>query len=307
MLCAVIQRNMKEESSREIKAAAGLTTCLIECCHGLIDPLIPSFLNLMFETIKTTSSNGAQIKLLEVAMAIIHYNTPMLLSLLAANPAAGEALFNMLFAKLPQMQDTSTQRLIVVAFCSLLNVPTSSLPPVVQSNLQSVFTQIIRELVLIKDEEVNGKGGGEDSDEDDDMDGDEDGEDEEDEEDEEEVEEGGQMSRIAALHIPDEGYDEEDDCVNAEDEDYLKYLAEIEGKKSRKYRDGELVGGDDDDSDDDDDYEGATYTSPVDAMDVALLFKQVLAVASQREPQLFVQLEHSLDDQDKDRLSKLLA
>lgn len=307
MLCKVIERNMRETSTREVKAAAALTTCLIECCHGLIDPLIPSFLNLMLEAIKGTGSNSTQIKLLEISMAMIHYNTPLLLSILAANPAAGEALFNMLFAKLPEMEETSTQRLIVVSFCSLLSVPSSSLPPVVRNNLQSVFTQIIRELVMIQEEEANGKDGSDGSDDgsdDDDMDDDaEDGEEEE----EDDKREG--LKRIAALHIPEDGYDEDDDCVNAEDEEYLKILAEMDGDskaRRRVYRDGELVDGEDDDSDDDD-YDGATYTSPVDAMDVGLHFRQVLAAASQREPQVFVELKRALTAEDKERLSELLA
>lgn len=100
-----------------MKAAAALSTCLIECCHGMIDPLIPNFLQLMFEALKAVSSNSASIKILEIAMALIHYNAPMFLTLINANPAAAEALFTVLFAKLPEMEDSSTQRLIVVSFC----------------------------------------------------------------------------------------------------------------------------------------------------------------------------------------------
>ena len=306
MLCAIIQRCIKDTDTREIKAGASLTTCLVECCHGLIDPLIPNFLSLMFDALKVATSKSTSIKLLEVAMAIIHYNTPMVLSLLAANPVAAEFLFNTLFSRLTDMEDSSTQRLIVVSFCSLLSVPTSTLPPVVRNNLPSMFTQIIREMVMIKEEEAHGKERGDDDDfasmgdYDDDMGDDEDGEGNGDHD---------KLGRIAALHIPDEGYDEDDDCENAEDEEYLKALAEIDDKRLKRqiYRDGELVGGDDDESDDDDDYEGATYTSPVDNMDIGLHFKQILAAASQREPQVFVELKRSLNEEDKERLSALLA
>lgn len=301
---------MKETQTREVKAACSLTTCLIECCHGLIDPLIPSFLTLMFEKLKETSSKSTQVKLLEIAMAMIHYNVSLLLSILAGNPAAGEALFDMIFAKIPEMQETSTQRLLVVSFCSLLNVPTSSLPPVVRNNLQSVFTQIIRELVLIKEEEENGRNADDEGSDEDDMDDEDMAEDDaETDEENENVGDKEKLGRIAALHIPDDGYDEDDDCVNAEDEEYLRALAEIDGDskvKRRLYRDGALVDGDDDDSDDDD-YDGATYTSPVDAMDICLHFKQVLEMASAREPQVFVQLKRSLDEEDKERLSGLLS
>ena len=117
MLCSIIDRNMKEPSTREVKAAASLTVCVIECSHGMIDVLIPNFLTLMFETLKAVKSNSTTIKLLEIAMAIIHYNAPLALSILSANPAACEALFTVLYSKLPEMEQPSTQRLIVVSFC----------------------------------------------------------------------------------------------------------------------------------------------------------------------------------------------
>jgi hypothetical protein len=146
-----------------------------------------------------------------------------------------------------------------------------------------------------------------------DMDGDED-EDQDEDEEEEGQKSKGRGSRRAALQIPEDGYDEDEDCVNAEDEDYLKMLDEIDaGKaKSRVYRDGELVGGEpDSDSDDDDggwgdDYEGANFTSPVDAMDLYGLFRSTMASAFHREPQLFSQLESSLDDEDKARFAQFM-
>jgi hypothetical protein len=142
---------------------------------------------------------------------------------------------------------------------------------------------------------------------------DEDGEDDDDEDEDEQPR--GRGSRRAALEIPEDGYDEDEDCVNAEDEDYLKMLDEIDaGKaKSRVYRDGELVGGEPDtDSDDDDggwgdDYEGANFTSPVDAMDLYGLFRSTVTSAFLREPQVFAQLESSLDAEDKARFAQFMA
>lgn len=107
---------MKETNNREIKAAAALATCLIECCMGQIDSYIPPILTLMFDALKATKSKSTSIKLLEVAMAIIYYNTPLALSLFAAAPAAADDLFATLFARLNDMEDITTQRLVVVSF-----------------------------------------------------------------------------------------------------------------------------------------------------------------------------------------------
>lgn len=205
---------------------------------------------------------------------------------------------------------------------SLLAAPTTSLPPIVRTNLQSMFIQILRELELIKEEEEREKEAEEQRDGDDDGDMDdfaemeEDGSDADEEEDEEEETAGKgaddkkKMGRLAALNIPDEGYDEDEDCVNAEDEEYLKALAELDNKNLKRtvYRDGARVyeGEPDSDDDDDDDYEGATYTSPVDAMDIVGHFKQALNAASAREPTVFVQLQQSLGDEDKERLRSVL-
>lgn len=103
--------------------------------------------------------------------------------------------------------------------------------------------------------------------------------------------------------------------MNAEDEEYLKMLEQIDaGKaKSRIYRDGELVGGEpDSDSDDEDggwgdDYEGANFTSPVDAMDLYGLFRSTMAAAFLREPQVFAQLEAALEAEDKERFVRFMA
>lgn len=108
------------------------------------------------------------------------------------------------------------------------------------------------------------------------------------------------------MNIPDEGYDEDEDCVNAEDEEYLAALAEMDENTKRKiYRDGELIDGEMDS--DDDDYEGENFTSPIDTIDIVGLFKHTMLAAAAREPQTFTQLQQSLEEEDKARLMKYLS
>lgn len=68
--------------------------------------------------------------------------------------------FTALFNDLPHMERLGTQRFIVIAFSSLMTSPPNLLPPEVVTNIQSIFTQIIRELVAIEaktnEEEPNG-------------------------------------------------------------------------------------------------------------------------------------------------------
>jgi hypothetical protein len=72
------------------------------------------------------------------------------------------------------MEHDSTQRLIVLSLSSLLALPVTSLPEEARKNVQSMFQQIIRELVLIeeqKEKDDNAVEGEEDDDDDDDFEG----------------------------------------------------------------------------------------------------------------------------------------
>ena len=60
-------------------------------------------------------------------------------------------LFNALFEKLPVMEKTSTQRLVVMSFCALMSIPSNMLPQIVGSNLQAMLAQVIREIVIIQE------------------------------------------------------------------------------------------------------------------------------------------------------------
>ena len=65
--------------------------------------------------------------------------------------------------------------------------------------------------------------------------------------------------------MPDGGYGEEEDCLNAEDESYRQALEQM-GKddvKRAKYSGGEFEGDSDDDS-----MEDLSFTSPIENMNV---------------------------------------
>ncbi len=113
----IILRSIQDTNTRDIKAAATLATCFIESNRGAIDSLIPQFLQMTLGALRATTSRSTSIKLLEIAMAIIHYNTPLALTLIHSNPEAGKELFDRLFKRLEDMEDVSTERLIIVSFC----------------------------------------------------------------------------------------------------------------------------------------------------------------------------------------------
>jgi hypothetical protein len=104
-----------------------------------------------------------------------------------------------------------------------------------------------------------------------------------------------------ALHVPDGGYDEEEDCLNAEDESYREALESM-GKESDKKRELYLSGEPVDDEDDDE----YTFSSPIESLDVTQFFIDMFQSISARDPQMVSSLQENLDQEDKDRLTELI-
>jgi len=83
-----------------------------------------------------------------------------------------------------------------------------------------MFRQVISELTLLKAEEAARNRSSDDDDDNDDDDFDE-GDDDDDEN-----AHSKDLSKFGRFSIPDNGYDEDEDCINAEDEEYLQYIRE---------------------------------------------------------------------------------
>jgi hypothetical protein len=140
---------------------------------------------------------------------------------------AGRA-FETLFASLDELEREPERRMVVVAFTRLLTC--SQLPPSLVPMRAPMFRQVVHELGAIA--ESGGEGEDDDDDDLDDMEGTDDDDENENNSDDDDGggtkkgPRGGQVFR--ALAVPEGGYDEEDDCVNAQDEEYLSMLAEFE-------------------------------------------------------------------------------
>jgi hypothetical protein len=186
----------------------------------------------------------------------------------------------------------------------LLSLPKEHFPPFFAMNLQPVMSMLVRVVATIDDEEVE-------MEDDEELDLDED-----DLEANEEAahtflgDNGAQVSRstlkkLSKLHIPEDGYGEDEDCINVADEDYLEAMADLEKKTGtgKKY---DQYGGDLDDEDEDDLDEIDEPDTPLDAEDMTLLFCDAMTRSFHREPELFGALQNGLDEEDKKRLQVIL-
>jgi len=175
---------------------------------------------------------------------------------------------------------------------------------------------MIREIILLEDEQGQDDDEDEDDDEEDEEEeGEGDEEDLVDSEDEKDVplkktDDGssGNSSSIrlakARLVVPDEGYNEDEDCVDVEDEEYRAMLdkhEKMEGIRKQKFINGEEIDDEDEDEEDDD------FVTPIDNLDVGQYLCNSLITLSQREPALGKMLRDGLADEDKVRLEALIS
>jgi len=310
LLESIVKTFNNEEgySGRDISSAATMLSCLVISSKQTVDklhPLLPQILALTFQRLQTIKSTSAKIRLLEIFMAALYYDASYTLSIIQKeNPDVLKSLFTMLFDTLKVMERDFTQRLIVLSFTALLTLPQSSLPEILIVNSFSMFQQIIRELVLIEEEgkkDHNDSDGSEgDSRYDDDDFGIEVDADEDDFDEADDVK--AAVSRAKKLYVPDGGYNEDEDCLNAEDEDYRQMLeqmgSEEKGKKDL-YMSGEPV----DDEDEDEDF---AYTSPIESYPLPQMFYDAFSALATRDADFVISLRNQLQSEDAKRLEELI-
>jgi hypothetical protein len=146
---------LRSEYEREAKAAASMLTCLLTCSKsvpGSLDALLGPILTLVFARLGRCNTSGLRVKVLSCGLACIYYNPQLAVSFLNSDAAATGTFFNTLFDNFKAMDDDSTQRLVVLSMTALFTLPPAMIPSPVKNNMQSVFMQCIRELVLIEEE-----------------------------------------------------------------------------------------------------------------------------------------------------------
>lgn len=295
-----------------------------------IDTLLPSIVNLIVTRLRTSSkSNSIKIKLLECLLACLYYNPYLTLQSIQSigGSDATAYVFGLLFEQLKHMTRDATQRLVVVGMSSLLLLPVSELPAIISSNLNTIFVHMVREVTSIEEtsaqqnqDDDGADDGGQDED-----DGFEDGNDDGNNDDEDADGDFTAAGRLRRLQVPDGGFDEDEDCINVEDEEYLATLeqvAGVEGAKRSVYRNGELVGsattgtenndddgGGEDEEEYDNDEEDEMYevTLPVETMDMSLFLVQCLTTLGMNNPSLAVTLQQSLSAEDAARLQLIAS
>ena len=298
-LCQKAIEHDESEYEREAKAAGTILNCIVVCCKGggySIDPVISPIMELVIGRIPHCKSFGLRCRLLCTAMGIVVYNPESACAFYKSMPEVEVLIFETLFASLPRIMRASQQQVCIAAFCSLLAMPYESLPPYIQSNVQALMTFTIRLISLLEENEE------EDGEYEDDEDVDEeDDENDDDDDNEENIARTRSALRKYAKHaIPEDGFDEDEDCLNAEDETYLEAVEELSNLERVKKE----LKGDEDFDDDDEDIDD--FTSPLDNTDMLTHFCDTMNSVHEQNPDFIEQLQGNLEPDDQTLLEEII-
>lgn len=303
---AMCQKAIEHDTSeyeREAKAAGTIMNCVVVCCKAggfTIDPVVSPIMELVITRLPHCKSFGLRVRLLCTAMGVVIYNPESACQFYRAMPEVETLVFESLFSSLSRIYRSSQQQVCIAAFSSLLAVPPGSLPPYLQANIQSLMTFSIR-LISLLEENDEEEGGYEDEE---DYDEEEAGESDDNEEDNEEniARTRSALKKYAKHAIPDEGFDEDEDCLNAEDETYLEAVEELNMLDRVKK---ELQGDEDFEDEDEDDVDD--FTSPLDNTDMLTHFCDTMNSVHAQNPQFIEQLQANLSPEDQTRLQEIIG
>lgn len=307
---------LRSYNGKDSGCAATLLTCLITSCKEVqaLHQFLPQILTVTLSKLKEVKTVSQRTRLLEVVMACLYYNVEATVTILNTDVSVPPLLFGLLFDSLKGMERDFTQRLVVLSFSAVLSCPPAVLPDVLRNNFPAMFQQVIRELVLIEEEaarehdededgdyeDCDDDAGFDEGDEESGDDGIEIDDDSDDEEDDKDPKKAA-ARRAKALYVPEGGYDEEEDCLNAEDETYRQALEDMAKEEGKKYSGGELL-------DDDESMEDFSFTSPIENMNVVQHFLDTMAQLQLRDGgALTTSLQAGLGEEDKQRLIELIA
>ena len=242
-----------------------------------------------------------RVKCIECICACIYHSPDATMVSLCSSPVEfQERLFEMLFIQIKELQLETTQRLVVVAFSTMLAMDNRKLPQVVQRNSSGLLQTIVKELILIRDGTGSGEGGEGGDTNDDIEDEDEDFDMEDDDEVEGDDNDGlisTEYNKYSELDVPEGGYGEDEDCVDAEDESYRQYLEQIEAEGGVKtYRGGALIG--EGDGEEDDGSGTVDFTSQVDKLDIFDYFVRKMKDINNKNASFYQSLQSSLQGDD---------
>ncbi|KAI9486221.1 MAG: armadillo-type protein [Benjaminiella poitrasii] len=250
-------------------------------CRGHVDLCVAPFLNLAFQYIFTGSMKTTEFKVhcIEVVVNCIYYNPALTLRILEENNWT-QGFFSLWFNTLSKFSRVHDKKLVIVALCALLELPTDMIP----ASLQAGWSQILACIVSVfqtlpkameNRENMEKLYGSFDDDFEDELNGYE-------------------------IGSGDEEEYEEDEDVPDEDNEYLEYLAsQAASHNSDNYTDLE--------EDEEEMEEEILFESPLDEIDPYVRFEQVFRDMQQNKSGSYTLLTKDLNTEQQNLIMTVLS
>ncbi|KAJ1979325.1 Nonsense-mediated mRNA decay protein 5 [Dimargaris cristalligena] len=279
--------------------AARLTEALLVHCRGHYDAELPEFIRLATHYLFTPdaiTTRGLLVFALEMVLNSIYYNPHIALEALE-RMGVTQAYFAKLSESARYFRRVHDKKLLIVALCTLLGLPPTTLPPTITAGLSTLFGTVLRSFETLPVAVDNRRQ----------M---------------EKVYEGehGDLLDLDAQDLDDyetadfgEGEDDEDDDGNVHDKDQ-EYLSHLAQKAAKARGDGEATdedGDDDDDDDDEDDEDEALdeemmFESPLDKINVYAEFRNLFNQLKDNQSPTFQHMTQGLDGNQQQLLMTIL-
>ncbi|KAI7872425.1 armadillo-type protein [Spinellus fusiger] len=148
MMFDIIDTVMKSDHLGEADrvCACKLMESVLLNCRGHVDRCVAPFLNLAFQYIFTGSMKTMEFKVhcIEVVINCLYYNPVLTLHLLEENQWT-QGFFTLWFNTLDKFTRVHDKKLVIVALCSLLDLPSEQMP----ASLQAGWSQVLAAMINV--------------------------------------------------------------------------------------------------------------------------------------------------------------
>lgn len=277
LIFAIVTKTIKEDhaSESEARKALSLYMSLLLNCKGMLD----NFLPLMNDHVIAKLAQQAKaetpltrITLFVVLAAALQYN-PQLELIELEKRGATQEIFTQWIKDAEHMDKWLPRKITVIGFCTLLQLPASSLP----QSVSSMIPQIINMITVITrkiEEEANNP------------------------EEEDEFPEQKLAEDIGGEYF--EGVGEDEDVHNVSDEAYLDALKGFNGHDDvARFLIGDAWLDDDDDDDE--------FISPLDDIETVIFYRDSLKAAFEKEPAFYQEVQKALPQETVNLCQELFA
>ncbi|KAF0457185.1 ARM repeat-containing protein [Gigaspora margarita] len=272
--------NSDRINESERTCACKLIESVLLNCRGYVDQYVGPFLVLgcrYLTDLPSITTLPFKIYCIEIVINCLYYN-PILTLRNLEERGFTQAFFSIWFEHIDKFKRVHDKKLVIVALCSLLEIPFEQLPPTLQAGWTQVLDGILTVFKSLPIAEENRENL-------------EKSFDEEDSDDEDELE------SLEKAYGEDDSVDNDDENVVDEDTQYLEFLAQEAAKNNP----------DDDENEHEEEMEEEVmFESPLDKVDVYIKFHESFIGVQQHYPTSYNHLTKNLDN-DKNKQGFIMS